>query len=83
MSISEQVLNVDPVCKMKITTTESVGESIFHGVKYYFCSRDCKELFESDPRRYLDTKVADVKKEEGLLSKIAWRIISAVKRQEK
>jgi YHS domain-containing protein len=43
---------VDPVCR-KTIATESAKPSVFDGNVYYFCSRDCREVFEAAPDVYL------------------------------
>ncbi len=43
----------DPVCGMEIEQQDAVGSAEHQGVKYYFCSDDCKEEFEADPAGYV------------------------------
>ncbi len=43
---------VDPVCRETIAT-ESAKPSVFDGNVYYFCSHDCREVFEAAPDIYL------------------------------
>lgn len=48
--------DVDPVCG-KTVSTESAKPSLHDGVVYYFCSRECREIFEAAPEQYLGHKV--------------------------
>lgn len=43
---------VDPVCR-KTVATASASPSVFDGNVYYFCSRQCREVFEAAPDDYL------------------------------
>ncbi len=44
---------VDPVCK-KTISTRNAKSCVHAGHAYYFCSRDCREIFEAAPELYLD-----------------------------
>lgn len=44
--------DTDPVCK-KTVRTEGAKSSVFDGSVYYFCSRECRELFEAKPELYV------------------------------
>ncbi len=44
----------DPVCGMEIEKEDAVATSDFKGTTYYFCSRDCKEEFDSAPEDYAE-----------------------------
>jgi YHS domain-containing protein len=42
----------DPVCKM-IVDVDKAGAKIDHGEHaHYFCSVQCKQAFEKDPKKY-------------------------------
>ncbi len=45
--------HTDPVCGMSVTA-DSAKTSIHAGKVHYFCSRDCREIFEAAPERYLN-----------------------------
>jgi len=45
--------DTDPVCG-KIVVTQRAKPSVHDGRVYYFCSRDCREIFEAAPAYYLD-----------------------------
>ncbi len=44
--------DTDPVCG-KTVSTDKAKPSIFAGNVYYFCSRECREVFEAAPDQYL------------------------------
>lgn len=43
----------DPVCG-EVIATERARSSLYNGNIYYFCSRDCREIFEAAPEFYVD-----------------------------
>lgn len=43
--------DIDPVCG-KPVRTEHAKPSVHAGMIYYFCSRDCREIFEAAPDLY-------------------------------
>ena len=43
----------DPVCGMEIGPETAVGASEYKGQTYYFCSPNCKESFDKDPKKYV------------------------------
>lgn len=44
--------DIDPVCK-KTVATATAKSSVHDGRVYYFCSRDCREIFEVAPDLYV------------------------------
>ena len=46
--------DTDPVCK-KSVATDNAKPSVYAGSVYYFCSRDCREIFEAAPDLYVGT----------------------------
>lgn len=42
----------DPVCGMQVEEQKAAGQTEHQGQKYYFCSQDCQEKFEQNPRQY-------------------------------
>ncbi|WP_435007727.1 heavy metal translocating P-type ATPase [Tundrisphaera lichenicola] len=46
---------LDPVCGMTIDPAKASGNVDHDGKTYYFCSAVCREKFQADPDRYLDT----------------------------
>ncbi|MCI0429678.1 MAG: YHS domain-containing protein [Rhodospirillales bacterium] len=43
--------DVDPVCGETVTT-DKAKPSLYAGNVYYFCSRECREVFEAAPHFY-------------------------------
>lgn len=42
----------DPVCNMLVNVSDDTLQ-IDHGLHmHYFCSQDCKEAFEKEPKKY-------------------------------
>ncbi len=44
--------DADPVCG-KTVSTDKAKPSVFDGNVYYFCSRECREVFEAAPDIYV------------------------------
>lgn len=44
--------DMDPVCG-KTVNTDGARPSIHDGHVYYFCSRECREIFEAAPEQYV------------------------------
>lgn len=44
--------DIDPVCGETVRTAHA-KPSVHDGRVYYFCSRDCREIFEAAPELYL------------------------------
>ena len=42
----------DPVCGMTIDSENAVYSTLM-GSMYYFCSQDCRDVFEANPSRYV------------------------------
>lgn len=42
-----------PVCDMKVDP-QSAPKSEYQGQTYYFCSLNCKQAFDENPKEYLD-----------------------------
>lgn len=43
---------VDPVCRMEFDKTEAKGQSTHLRQTYYFCSEECKRVFDENPTEY-------------------------------
>jgi Cu+-exporting ATPase len=62
----------DVVCGMIVDSDTAPARSVFEGTTYYFCTPECRDLFEANPSRYTshgqltDARPAD---EEGELEK--------------
>ncbi|HEY8447482.1 MAG TPA: YHS domain-containing protein [Thermomicrobiales bacterium] len=46
---------VDPVCGMPVNPSEAPAQSRYQDRIYYFCSRECKQMFDAQPERYAMT----------------------------
>lgn len=44
--------DMDPVCGRAVKT-DNAKPSVYDGDVYYFCSRECREVFEAAPEAYL------------------------------
>jgi len=49
---------VDPVCG-KSVATDQAKSSLADGAVYYFCSRECREVFEAAPHLYIGVSKDD------------------------
>ncbi len=43
----------DPVCGMGVDPKHATDVSKFKGKAYYFCSSNCKQEFENDPKKFV------------------------------
>jgi len=53
----------DEVCGMTFDAERAAGDVEFQGVTYYFCSDQCRGMFEEHPERYVS--VIDGEEEPG------------------
>lgn len=61
---SNTIVHTDPVCGM--TVPEGSQHSIdLDGIRYLFCSANCKQKFEQNPEKYLNKKDESVKPSGG------------------
>ena len=51
-SDGQPTFSVDPVCGMPVDESKAAAKTGYAGVMYYFCSTDCRTIFEEDPARY-------------------------------
>jgi len=45
----------DVICGMEISETDAEYQTQYAGQRYYFCSRECKEEFETNPEEFVAT----------------------------
>ena len=45
--------SVDPVCGMTVDENRAAAKTTYAGQVYYFCSKDCQNIFEEDPGAYI------------------------------
>ena len=43
----------DPVCAKSVDPEQASCKSEYQGQTYYFCSLQCKQLFDAEPREYV------------------------------
>lgn len=43
----------DPVCGMQFDSSQAEAQTNHNGTAYYFCSEECRKLFEANPDEYL------------------------------
>ena len=46
---------IDPVCSMQVRTADAPARATYKHHTYYFCADRCREKFEADPARYLNS----------------------------
>jgi adenylate cyclase len=51
-------LEIDPVCRMAVDPAAPAGTRHRRGERYYFCSGDCLQAFDANPRRYVASSPA-------------------------
>jgi len=49
----KQHLSIDVVCGMELIAEQTKHSSVYHDTNYKFCSTNCKQHFDSNPRRYV------------------------------
>ncbi len=47
---------VDPVCKMTVEPARAAAQSTYRGQTYYFCCPRCKQEFDREPARYVESR---------------------------
>ena len=43
----------DPVCGMQVDPARAVASSGYNGKAHYFCSAQCKQKFDRDPKQFV------------------------------
>src|SRR5438094_1006089 len=56
--VSEELLQIDPVCRMKVNAGTAKWRHEHEGATYYFCCSGCLDKFRSDPGKYLSPEPA-------------------------
>lgn len=54
----------DPVCGTDVRTDQA-KPSVHDGLVYYFCSRECREMFEAAPESYIAPALASAEGHHG------------------
>lgn len=47
------VLELDPVCGMKLPPGQEAANVTYEGKTFHFCSNECREIFLKDPKTYV------------------------------
>ena len=42
----------DPMCGMTIDSSQAEAPTIYQGQAYFFCSQECRRMFEDNPKQY-------------------------------
>lgn len=42
----------DPVCGMTIESSQAEAQAMHEGQAYFFCSQECRRMFEENPGQY-------------------------------
>ncbi|WP_306061056.1 YHS domain-containing protein [Natronococcus wangiae] len=45
---------IDPVCGMQVTRNSVVASIEYDGETYYFCSEECYQRFNEQPKIYIE-----------------------------
>jgi Cu+-exporting ATPase len=68
------VVRVDPVCGVEIAPGKRRLVTIYQGQRYWFCREGCRQAFETNPRKYLESKRS---RREGCLGRYLDRVAKA------
>jgi YHS domain-containing protein len=63
---------------MKISPGNPAFVTSYQGRSFYFCTEECLQAFENDPKKYLDLRLM---KQKGLISRFLDRLAEANKKQ--
>jgi YHS domain-containing protein len=44
---------IDPVCGMEVDENNPPAKTTYDTAIYYFCSQNCRNMFEEDPEQYI------------------------------
>lgn len=50
----------DPVCGMYLVKIDDALKVKYKGKIYYFCCKCCKEAFEKEPERYINSSAVEI-----------------------
>lgn len=64
-------ITIDPVCKMNVDPGKAALMSNYKGKDYYFCAGACRESFDKNPQKHLESKPA---KRKGLWGRYLERL---------
>ena len=43
----------DPVCGMTFDSSQAEAQTTYQGQAYFFCSQECRKIFDENPEQYL------------------------------
>jgi len=46
------LMNIDPVCGMKVDENKGAVQTEYNGKTFSFCSEECKKRFDQNPEQY-------------------------------
>jgi adenylate cyclase len=70
---------IDPVCRMAVARGRAESSRKRRGISYYFCSAECRQSFDADPRRYIAmSPAARVARRGFLINLTAFLVIGGV-----
>jgi Uncharacterized conserved protein len=71
---------VDVVCKMEIDKNTTEFTSEYKGTTYYFCALSCKEKFDENPEKYINSEISENNSEttENETQEVSEQVTSAV-----
>ena len=49
----------DPVCGMEVDSSLAPAQTVYEGQAYYFCSAECRRIFEENPKECLRQSASD------------------------
>lgn len=49
---------IDPVCGMTLDSSQAAAQTIYQGQTYFFCSVDCRQTFEQNPKEFTKGQAA-------------------------
>ena len=45
----------DPVCGMEFDSSQAEAQTIHEGQSYFFCSQECRRIFEENPKEFVNS----------------------------
>ena len=63
------VMAIEPVCGMKVKPEKAAATRTYEGQTYYFCVPGCREVFDTDPKKYL-SRATEPPKKQGVRVKL-------------
>ncbi len=48
----------DPVCGMEFNSSQAEAQTTYEGQAYFFCSEECRQTFEQNPKEFINNASA-------------------------